>query len=146
MILPNPKLILAGGLLLVILSLTTWGFYERSGKLSIKADYDGFIAKAQILAAERLVENARKEKEYETKLRSAESARSVALAKLREHQKRADLSGMSFLPVTPANRVCFDRTQLESAIGVLVKDLQGFAEQGDIALIDTHTLLEAWPK
>ena len=142
----NPKLLMVGGLLLVILALTTWGFYERSGKLSIKADYDGFVAKAQILAAERLAENARKEKEYETKLRNAESARAAAIAKLREHQKRTDLSGMSFLPATPTNRVCFDRTQLESAIGNLVKDLQGLAEQGDIGLIDLRTVLDSWPK
>lgn len=141
-----PKLYLAGGLAIILLLLTTWGFYERSGKLSIKADYDGFIAKAQILAAERLAENQRKEAEYRERLKTAEFARDAAMRKLRERRASSSLSGMPLTPETATNRVCFDRPQLESAFRILVTDLQGIAEQGDIALIDLQTVLSGWPQ
>ena len=140
----NPKLL--GGIGLVILALTTWGFAERSGRLSIKADYDGFVAKAQILAAERLAENQRKEAEYRERLKTAEFARDAAMRKLREHRANTSLSGMSLTPETATNRVCFNRTELESAFRILVTDLQGLAEQGDIALIDLQTVLASWPQ
>jgi uncharacterized protein YlxW (UPF0749 family) len=34
----NPMLLKWGGIALVVLSLTTWGFWERSGKLSAEKD------------------------------------------------------------------------------------------------------------
>ena len=140
-----PKLYLMGGVTLVLLSLTTWGFYERSAKLSIKAEYDGFVTKAQILAAERLAENKRKEAEYNERIKKAESARTAAVKRLRD-QSHSGIPRLPFLPASTEARICFNRTQLESAIGVLVKDLQGIATDGDLALIDLQTFVESWPR
>lgn len=142
----NPKAILAGILLIVILGLTSWGLSERIGKLTIEEKYNDFVSKAQILAAERLAENQRKETEYRERLKTAEFARDVAMRKLRERRESSSLSGMSLTPETATNRVCFNRTQLESAFRILVTDLQGISEQGDIALIDLQTVLSGWPR
>jgi len=132
--------------IVILLAVGGYGLWEHSRYVSTKADYDGFVSKAQILAAERLVENVKKEGEYREKIRLAESARNDSLTKLRDYQKRADLSRMSFLPASPEDRVCFNRTRFESAIGTLVADLQAIAGTGDIALIDLQTILSSWQK
>ena len=132
-------------ILAVLSALFGWGMWERSGKLSIKAEYDTFIIKAQILAAERLAENQRKEAEYRERLKTAEFARDRLMRELRQRRENSSLSGMSLTPESATNRVCFNRTKLESAFRILVTDLQGIAEQGDIALIDLQTVLAGWP-
>ena len=143
---PNLKLVIGGVLLVIILSLFGYARWEHSRYVETKADYDTFIIKAQVLAAERLAENARKEKEYAENIRLAESDRNIAVAKLRDNQKRADLSRLPFLPASTENRVCLNRTQFESAIGDLVADLQEIAGTGDLALIDLQTFISSWPK
>ena len=140
-----PKLYLAGGLAIILLSLTTWGLWERNSKLSIKAEYDGFISKAQILAAERLAENQRKEAEYNERIKKAESARTAAVKRLRD-QNHSGIPRLPFLPASTEARICFDRPKLDAAIGILVKDLQGIATDGDLALIDLQTFVESWPR
>ena len=132
-------------ILAILSALFGWGMWERSGKLSIKADYDGFVTKAQILAAERLAENQRKEAEYNERIKKAESARVASVKRLRD-QNHSGIPRLPFLPATTEARICFDRTKLDAAIGILVKDLQGIATDGDLALIDLQAFVSSWPR
>lgn len=143
----NPKLIMLGGIGLVILSLTTWGFYERSGKLSIKADYDGFIAKAQILAAERIAENQRKEAEYRERLKTAEFAAAAARNRLREYTERPR---GSLLPTSAASSgssetTCYNRAGLDTALSRFEEGITGLLAEGDEAIINTRAWFASWP-
>lgn len=139
----NPKLIALGVVGLVILSLTTWGFYERSEKLSIKADYDGFIAKAQILAAEQLAYNRNKEIQYAERLKTAEFAAAAARNRLREYTERPRSDPLPGSPQTAdANTVCFATERLDRGL----RELEGIIVAGQEAVVDRNVLLESWPK
>ena len=140
----NPRLIALGGIGLIILSLTTWGFAERSERLSIKADYDGFIAKAQILAAERLAENQRKEAEYRERLKTADFERNRLMRELRERRERASLFTVPGSPQTSGSNeiVCWSATRFNEGL----RELEGIINQGQEIVIDLQTVLSAWPK
>lgn len=143
----NPKLIMLGGVGLVILALTTWGFYERSSKLSIKAEYDGFVTKAQILAAERLAENQRKETEYRERLKTAEFAASASLKRLREYTERPrgsllpSASTSTGIPET----TCYNRAGLDAALSKFEEGVTGLLTEGDEAIINVRAWLASWP-
>ena len=132
-------------ILSILSTLFAWGMWERSGKLSIKAEYDGFVIKAQILAAERLAENRKKEIEYEERLKTAEFARTVAINQLRISQERARVSRMSIIPQGP-ERLCFSRSGFDAALQSFLGTVEAIVTEGDIGLIDKQTLLKAWPE
>lgn len=144
---PNLKLygLLAVALLIATLSASTW--FERQRYLTTKAQYDGFVATAQALAAQQLAENARKEKAYADQVHAAESDRDAAVKRLRDSEADTRRLRMSVTPEAAAgtDRVCFTRTGLDRAIQGLLADVQGFLEEGDGALIDNQAWAKAWP-
>lgn len=143
---PNPKLILAGSILLAFLGLAGWGYFEHNRFIKKSLELTEFVSQTQINAAVATAEKARKEKEDAERIQNAVIARDAAINKLRQHQASAASSRLPFLPASTENRVCLNRTQFESAIGSLVTDLQGLVGEGDIALIDLQTFIESWPK
>src|SRR3989304_1211500 len=136
---PYLKLVIGGVLLVIILSLFGYARWEPSRYVETKADYDTFIIKAQVLAAERLAENRRKEIEYQERLKTADAARSILLNRLRDSEASTHSIGMSLFAATTQSRVCLDKSRSDEAFTRLVADLQGLAQQGDIALIDLQT-------
>jgi len=142
----NPKAIIGAAVLFVLMSMLSWALLERNGRMKVQADYDGFVAKAQVLAAQQLEANARKEKEYAEKLRMAESARSAAVIKLREYQAGARSNRVSVTPATATDNLCFSRAKFDTAIQSFLEEVEGLLATGDLALIDNHSLIEAWPK
>lgn len=132
--------------LLAALAGSTW--FEHQRYLTTKAQYDGFVAQAQALAAQQLAENAAKEKAYANQVHTAESDRDAALKRLRDSQADTDRLRMSVTPEAAAgtDRVCFTRTGLDRAIQSFLADVQGFLEEGDSALIDDQAWAKAWPR
>ena len=130
-------------ILAVLSAMFGWGMWERSGKLSIKAEYDTFIIKAQILAAERLAENQRKEAEYRERLKTAEFAAAAARNRLREYTERPRVSTVPGSPQTAdANTICWSTDRFSEGF----RELERIITSGQEAVIDRTTLLESWPK
>lgn len=137
----NPKLVMAGGLLLVILSLTTWGFYERSGKLSVEVKLTLLEAKHD----EVVKENKRKEVENDERIKTAVTERESLVRQLRDNQVRLSAVQRT-LAAGSSERVCYARAGLNAAFGILVSEIRGIASEGDTAIINNKALLDSWPK
>lgn len=138
--------------LVVCLAAAAFGFYEHhqgylSGKKEVQLEFDQFKS-AVTLAGQKAKQDALdKEKENDSKLRSAYSQRDVALGKL-QVASTAPRSG--FVPGDPAgaaggDKVCYNRTALDGALRALDQGVSGLVNQGDRAVIDALTLLRAWP-
>ena len=126
----------------ILSAMFGWGMWERNGKLSIKAEYDGFVSKAQILAAERLAENQRKEVEYAQRIKDAQRSRDNAINSLRAYRERPRLSSMPGSPQTAdANTICFATDRFSEGL----RELERIIIAGQEAVIDRTTLLESWP-
>ena len=137
----NPRLIALGGIGLVILSLTTWGFYERSGKLSIKAELEVL----QVLHDKVVKDNKRKEIENNERIKTATAERDSLLRRLRDNQVR--LSALQrTLAASGSGRVCYDADGLNGAYRELVSEIRVISGEGQAALIDNKTWLSSWPK
>jgi len=139
-----PKLYLFGAIGLVILVLSGYGWFEHTRYQTTKAEYDGFVAKAQAIAAQQLAENARKDKEYADKIHSAESARDAALGKLRDSQASTSRlrSTLHSLSASRSGQVCFSASGFDAFLSANT----GLIEQGQGAIIDSRALLQSWPE
>ena len=137
--------IIGGTFILILLSLVGYGYFEHSRFINMRDKHENFILKTEILAEERRIENQRKEAEYNERIKKAESARVAAVKRLRD-QTNSGIPRLPFLPTSTEARICFDRSKLDAAFGILVKDLQGIATDGDLALIDLQTFVSSWPR
>ena len=128
----------------ILSAMFGWGMWERNGKLSIKAEYDGFVSKAQILAAERLAENQRKEVEYAQRIKDAQRSRDSAINSLRAYRERPRLSSMPGSPQTSGrtDAICWTTDQFDTGL----RRLEEIIIRGQTSIEDVKLLLEAWPK
>ena len=133
--------------MVVMFALGGYAWVEHQEKITIQAQYDGFVAKAQAIAAAQLAANARKEKQYAEKLHAAESDRDTAVGRLRDYQANTNRLRVSVTPKAPqgTDRVCFTRSKLDAAIQQLITEVQGLLATGDSSLIANREALQAWP-
>lgn len=131
-------------ILAVLSAMFGWGMWERSGKLSIKSEYNGFVADAKAIAAVQLAERQRKEKENEERIKTSESDRNAALASLR--LATADSGRLrttiNSLTTSRSGQVCFRSPEFATTLS----GITGLVEQGETSLINSRALLEGWPK
>lgn len=131
----NPKLL--GGIGLVILALTTWGFAERSGRLSIKAE----LAVLQAVHDEVVKDNKRKEVENNERIETAATERESLMRQLHDNQVRLRTLQRT-LTASGTGRVCFR----SEAFATTLSGITGLLGEGEIGVINAKTLLESWPK
>lgn len=133
-----------GALLILIISLSGYGWFEHNRYVTTKLEYDGFVSKAQAIAAQQLSNNERKEKEYANKLHIAESARLDAFNKLREYQARPRGERLPGSPQTSGNAdtVCWSIERFDLGL----RELEEIIIAGQKALIINKEALEAWPQ
>lgn len=133
----SPKLILAGGLMLVVLALTTWGFYERSEKLEARS----FIESAQAIAALQLQERKKQEEANAKRIQDAESA--LAAERLRHqadtHRMRSTINSIT---ASQSGKVCIR----SDAFTAFLSETSELIERGDIAISENKAWLASWPK
>ncbi|HJS82859.1 MAG TPA: hypothetical protein VJ742_08520 [Nitrososphaera sp.] len=137
----NPKLYLAGGVTIILLLLTSWGFYERSEKLSIKSE----LAVLQAIHDEVVKDNKRKEVENNERLKTAATQRESLMRQLRDNQVRISTLQRT-LTASGTGRACYDADGLNTAYGELVTEVRAIAGEGQAALINNKAWLESWPR
>lgn len=140
----NPKLILAGVLLLSYLGLIGYGYFEHNRFLKTKAEYSEFVTKSELNAAIATAEKERKEKEYANQILDAHRSRNIALAKLRQHQASAAERALSL--ASSSALVCYEGTELDVAYRILVTGLRAVSKEGDENTIELNQMIEAWPE
>lgn len=145
---PSLKLIGISIVLAIIAGLSSATWFEHQKYLTTKAQYEGFVAKAQALAAQQLAENARKEKEHAQILQDALAARDAAFSSLRHY---ADLARSGRLSITPiaspgTDRLCFSRPAFDAALQQFLGTTEGLITEGDGSVIDNQAWAQAWPK
>ena len=116
----------------VILALLRWGSLERSGKISIQAEYDTFIAKTEAI-------KAKQEKDNAEAIHAALTKRDAAI-RLR-NEARANLMRVS-LAAEGVSQGCFRSQEFDAAISTIT----GIVEQGETALINFKSCMESWPR
>src|SRR3990167_8423281 len=140
----RPKLILGGAILAVILALSGYGWFEHNRYARVKAEYDGFVAQAQAIAAVQLAENQRKEKENAQRIKDAESDRDIALTQLRHATANTGRlrTTISALTASTTGKVCYRSQGLDAAFS----GITGLIEEGDGAIIDNRAWFDSWPR
>lgn len=134
----------------VLIALVTWGSLERSGRLRLKAEYAGFVAKVE--TAGKAAEKAKREKEAQDK-RNKERT-DAELKRLRAtNQSLSDgllnaRAAGGYVPrASPGtgdpDLACFSRAELNAAIGQLDAEISGLALKGDQALTGLE-VVRAW--
>lgn len=141
MIFTNPKVLLAGGLLLVILSLTTWGLWERSGKLSIKAE----LTSQQAEYDRTVKENKRIKEENDERIKTAATERESLMRQLRDNQLRFGSLRASITTRRPKG-TCTESATVDAALSQFLADTEGFITEGDEAIINVKAWADSWPK
>lgn len=136
---------------IVMAGLFLWGEYWHHEAKDIKKDFAVYQAQAEANAANQKALELEKEKSRAKTIADAAADRDAALDRMRVAQAQAAKQRGAFLPAAPStgqkdDRVCFDRTALESAIRKFDQDVQGIVGQGDTAIINGQTLLKSWPK
>ena len=142
------KLYLAGGIAAIMLILAGYGWFEHNRYARVKAEFDGFVAQAQAIAAVQLAENQRKEKEREQRIKDAIRDRDAMVVRMRNLAKSA--SG-SLLPGTSTaagitETTCYNRAGLDAALSRFEEGIKGLVTEGDEAIINTRAWLSSWPK
>ena len=139
-----PKLYLAGGIAAIILVLSGYAWFEHNRYARVKAEYDGFVAQAQAIATVQLAENQRKEKENAQRIKSAESARDIALKQLRLSTASSGRlrTTIASLTASRTGKVCYSSTGLDAALSGVTR----LIEEGDTAVINNRAWFEAWPR
>ena len=138
------KLYLAGGIAAIILILSGYGWFEHNRYARVKAEYDGFIAQAQAIAAIQLAENQRKEKENAQRIKTAEFARDTAVKQLR--LSTADTSRLrttiAALTASSTGKVCYRSEAIDAAL----RGITGLIIEGDDSIITNRAWFESWPR
>ena len=139
-----PKLYLAGGIAAIMLVLAGYGWFEHNRYARVKAEYDGFVAQAQAIAAVQLAENQRKEKEREQRIKDAIRDRDIALTQLRHATKDSGRlrTTISALTASSTGKVCYSSTGLDASLS----EITGLIEEGDAAIINNRAWFESWPR
>jgi len=127
-----------------MLSLITWGTIEHNRFLKKSLELENFISQTEINAAVAKAEKARKERQYEVDISNALSARDTAVSKL--HKYKADITSrrVSGSPETTGSnsKVCWGTERFNLAL----RELEGIIAEGQVAVINSQSLLEAWPR
>ena len=137
----NPKLILAGGLLLVILSMLSWGLWERSGKLSAKAELTALQTEHDKVVAE----NKRKEVLNNERIKTADAERVSLTRQLHDNQVRLSALRASITTHRP-DGTCTESTTVDTALSEFLADVEGYITEGDTAVINVKAWAASWPK
>lgn len=140
---PSPKII---GVLIVLMAfavLSSMTFYYRGQYQTEKAAYDEFISKAQVLAAQQLTDNARKESERAQAIQAAITDRDAALDKLRNATANSSRlrAIIASLTASSSGKVCFRSEGFNAALS----GITGLIEEGDGAIITDRAWYQAWP-
>lgn len=120
--------------------------YQQARLDAVQAKYDGFVATTKVIG-EQAAKDAKKveaadklKKEKSDAEFKVVSAANVALArKLREARSHSNYLPPAAATSSSPERACFQRTELESAIGRLDTGVSGIAEKGDAARIGLDT-------
>ena len=129
------------GAVIVILSLLSWGLIERSGRISIKAEYDGFVADAKAIAAVQLAERQRKEKENEERIKSAEL--DLAAERLRHQADTNRLRAtVNSITASQSGKVCYRSEGLNTTLTGII----GLIGEGQDSIDANRQWLASWPK
>ena len=132
------------GVVMLVLGLAVWVQTERLD--AVKAEYAGFVAKAEAIGREQ--EAAAKIKDAENKAKqekaNAENARTKSALTIALNSVRNTRPSGSFVPAAASGAVrpdlaCYDRAEYSGATGRLVEGLRGLADESTAATIDLNT-------
>ena len=132
------------GVVMLVLGLAVWVQTERLD--AVKAEYAGFVAKAEAIGREQ--EAAAKIKDAENKAKqekaNAENARTKSALTIALNSVRNTRPSGSFVPAAAPGAVrpdlaCYDRAEYSGATGRLVEGLRGLADESTAATIDLNT-------
>ena len=139
-----PKLYLAGGIAAIMLVLAGYGWVEHNRYARVKAEYDGFVAQAQAIAAVQLAENQRKERENAQRIKDAVRDHDIALTQLRHATKDTSRlrTTISTLTASSTGKVCYRSEAVDAAL----RGITGLIIEGDDSIINNRAWLESWPR
>ena len=124
-------------ILAVISAIFGWGMWERSGKLSAKAE----LTVLQILHDKVVKDNKRKEVENDERIKTAAAERDSLHRQLRDNQVRLSTLQRT-LTTSKSGQVCFR----EQGFATALSGITGIITEGEVGIIDARTLLDSWPK
>ena len=126
-------LIVAG----ILSAMFGWGMWERSGKLSAKAE----LTVLQVLHDKVVKDNKRKEVENDERIKTAAAERDSLHRQLRDNQIRLSTLQRT-LTTSRSGKVCFR----EQGFATALSGITGLLGEGETGIINAKTLLDSWPK
>lgn len=136
---------------IALLMGATW-FY-RSEYTQAERNLEVFTQATAVVGHQAQVYNKRVENEWKTRMQTALSGRSAALARLRD--TNAGFRGLSYSPAaaTGDSPICIPTDTYNAAfqryserVNAGMARLAGYATEGDQAQIDAQGALESWPR
>ena len=138
------KIYLYIGAIALISILFVFAMFEHNRYARVKAEYDGFVAQAQAIAAIQLAENQRKERENAQRIKDAVRDRDIALTQLRHATKDSSRlrTTITALTASSTGKVCYRSEAIDAALS----GITGLIIEGDDSIITNRAWFESWPR